>query len=144
MSAYGDRRHDRYLAPERYDRYDHCRRSEADRSDLASAVDTCFLRRFKPCDWNILRLGRKCRCRDDGDWKCDGNQSWNGGRCSHLRCHVRGQVKPALRYDESCPGCCGREAQRSRAVHVVDNAANLCDQPGPVCHSRDQSDLRRI
>ena len=48
------------------------------------------LRRFKPCDRNILRLGRKCRCRDDGDWKCDGNQSWNGGRRSHLRCHVRG------------------------------------------------------
>ncbi len=57
---------------------------------LAPAVDTCILRRFKPCDRNILRLGRKCRCRDDGDWKCDGNQSWNGGRRSHLRCHVRG------------------------------------------------------
>ena len=51
--------------------------------------DPDFLCRIKPCDRNLLRFRRQCRCCHDGNRQRDGHPSWHGGRCCHLRRDVR-------------------------------------------------------
>ena len=57
------------------------------------------------------------------------------------------KLSPLSDTTNLAPAVAGAKLNDHVRVHVVDNAADLCDQPGPVCHSRGSvrppADMRR-